>query len=135
MTMIWAPCLQSAALVSHSCVDGLRARLKPERSWFESKGWDEWVGERCLAADGDPQLRCPRDTANSPFRRPPAGKFRRSPASAGRQFRGPRVWSAEGKPDHVHFFARILSTRPRCGPEVPMLLSMPCRSSPLDDWT
>ena len=29
-----------AALVSHSCVVGLRARLKPERFWFDSRGWD-----------------------------------------------------------------------------------------------
>lgn len=27
-------------LVSHSCVVGLRARLKPERFWFDSRGWD-----------------------------------------------------------------------------------------------
>lgn len=30
-----------AALVSHSCVVGLRARLKPERFWFDSRGWDD----------------------------------------------------------------------------------------------
>ena len=25
---------------THSCVVGLRARLKPERFWFDSRGWD-----------------------------------------------------------------------------------------------
>lgn len=30
-----------AALTSHFCVVGLRARLKPERFWFDSRRWDE----------------------------------------------------------------------------------------------
>ena len=30
-----------AQRTSHSCVVGLRARLKPERFWFDSRGWDD----------------------------------------------------------------------------------------------
>ena len=44
--MIWrrvrAP-KHAAALVSRSRVGGLRARLKPERFWFDSRGWDDNV--------------------------------------------------------------------------------------------
>ncbi len=29
-----------AQRISHSCVVGLRARLKPGRFWFDSRGWD-----------------------------------------------------------------------------------------------
>src|SRR5258706_9616632 len=37
----------ASACDSHSCACGLRAPLKPERSWFDSRGWDEWK-TRCL---------------------------------------------------------------------------------------
>ncbi len=43
--------MQRAALVSHSCVVGLRAPLKPERFWFDSRGWDETQRTaRCLGS-------------------------------------------------------------------------------------
>ena len=41
-----------AALVSHSCVVGLRARLKPERFWFDSRGWDCRVCSKTWIAPG-----------------------------------------------------------------------------------
>ena len=38
----------------HSCVVGLRARLKTERFWFDSRGWHaasiRWVHRRCIAS-------------------------------------------------------------------------------------
>src|SRR6185295_9985666 len=39
---------------SHPGVCGLRARLKPERFWFDSRGWDERVDERAPCADVGP---------------------------------------------------------------------------------
>ena len=51
--MIWASCtcLQStcATLVDPLWRTRLRARLKTERFWFDSRGWDERVTGRCIA--------------------------------------------------------------------------------------
>ena len=34
-----------APVSTHSCVRGPRAWLKPRRTWFDSKGWDEELDE------------------------------------------------------------------------------------------
>src|SRR5450432_2830011 len=51
--MIWASCTclpsTCAALVDPLWRTRLRARLKTERFWFDSRGWDERVTGRCIA--------------------------------------------------------------------------------------
>lgn len=47
--MICCARCKRARLVSHSRLVGLGVRLKPGRSWFDSRGWDEWNAGRSHA--------------------------------------------------------------------------------------
>ena len=60
--------------MTHSGACGLRARLKPERSWFDSRGWDDsllsvvessWVGSKCWPLH---RFLKPRDVGSIPTR-------------------------------------------------------------------
>jgi hypothetical protein len=55
-----------AQRTSHSCVVGLRARLKPGRFWFDSRGWDRdrWVGSKMVMH----RFLKPRDVGSIPTR-------------------------------------------------------------------